>query len=107
MALHASMPAGAQGVGRFAFRKTPPVAGFRIDSNGFRAANPAADTLRFVQPAKQWKAAEVSSLGATYLLGGSGRSPDKLRVNLLAPGFELHFQAGFGFTAGSNGSAVL
>lgn len=96
------MPAGAQGVGRFAFRKTPPVAGFRIDSNGFRVANPAADTLRFVQPAKQWKAVEVSAFGATYLLGGAGRSPDKLRVNLLGPGFDLHFQAGFGFSAGSN-----
>lgn len=102
VALGAALAEPAQGPGRFAFRKTPPVAGFRLDSNGFRANNPAADTLRFVQPAKHWKAAEVSTFGATYLLGGSGRAPGKLRVNLLAPGFELHFQGGFGFSVGSN-----
>lgn len=101
-ALLALLPSPSSGSGRFAFRKVPPVPGFRIDSNGFRAANPTADTLRFVQPAKQWKAAEVSPFGATYLLGGSGRAPSKLRVNLLSPGFELHFQGGFGFSAGSN-----
>lgn len=94
--------ASAQTAGRFAFRKTPPVPGFKIDSNGFRANSTTADTLRFLQPVKQWRPVEVSAYGATYLLGGSGRVPDKLRVNLFAPGFELHFLGAFAFVAGSN-----
>lgn len=98
---------GAPSAGRFSFKKIPPVPGFRIDSNGFRAASPSADTLRFLQPAKSWAPSGVSSLGATYLLGGSGRNPDKLRVNLLSPGFELHFQGGFGFASGSNLSPFI
>ncbi|MBX7133291.1 MAG: hypothetical protein K1X67_11500 [Fimbriimonadaceae bacterium] len=97
----------APSAGRFSFKKIPPVPGFRLDSNGFRAASPTADTLRFLQPAKSWSPSGVSATGATYLLGGSGRSPDKLRVNLLSPGFELHFQGGFGFASSSNLSPFI
>jgi len=80
--------------GRFGYGAFPQVPGFEIDLEGFRVAHPAADKLRFNSKATLWRPALVSDLAITGLLTGGPRCPTKLRVNLLAPGFELYFQSG-------------
>lgn len=86
---------GAQAFGRFGYSVVPVIPGFSLDKAGFRAKQPRADRLTFAAPAEQWKPIDVSSVSTTYALGGKNRAPSKLRVNLLAPGFELYFANGF------------
>ncbi len=90
-----------QAFGRFGYVECPRIPGFEIDRAGFRAHQPRADRLQFSAKAPQWTATEISSAGATYNLGGKNRSPSKLRINFLSPGFELYFANGFSFDVSS------
>ncbi len=86
-----------QAFGRFGYRHLPDVPGFDITDEGVRARFPAADRLYFREKLPVLKVQEVSERAALY--GGVRRAanPQKLRVNLRSPGFELYFPLGIEF----------
>jgi len=99
--LGCTFAAGAQEFGRFGYTQYPSVPGFEIDGKGFRARQSRADRLEFATALPEFRATEVSELAASYVLGGKNRTPSKLRVQLLSPGFELLFNNGFSLETSS------
>ncbi|MCH7904552.1 MAG: hypothetical protein IH944_08300 [Armatimonadetes bacterium] len=96
----------AQSFGRFGYSSIPQVPGFRLFQEGFRAQNPSSGLIRFASP---WSGTpvEVSERRATYVGERREGSPQKIRVDLRRPGFELYFPLGFRFTVSSPQSPYL
>ena len=98
--------AATQSFGRFGYSEIPQVPGFRLFQEGFRAQNLSSDLIRFASP---WSGTpvEVSERRATYVGERREGSPQKIRVDLRRPGFELYFPLGFRFTVSSLQSPYL
>lgn len=97
LALAAASFSVAQAFGRFGYDASNPVIGFEVDKQGFKVNHPAADKIRFESSSGVWKPLITNELSQTIGLSGIGRSPLKLRSNLLGVGFELYFHYGFAF----------
>lgn len=96
-----------QSFGRFGYTGALPVPGFEVDKAGFRVRHDAADWFRFQKPSDVWRPLLVNEIGQTVMLSGVALSPGKLKVDLLAPGFLLHFHYGFSFSVSSLSSPYL
>jgi len=81
--------------GRFGYRPLPDVPGFHLTADGLRAKFEGSDMLGFPSPLKLVKLVEISDKRFTALCRFAAGGPDKIRVNLLSPGFEAHFPQGF------------
>ncbi|MBV6459055.1 MAG: hypothetical protein HONBIEJF_02195 [Fimbriimonadaceae bacterium] len=71
--------------------------GFNLTADGLQAKWAGADALNFPFPLKIVKLVEISDKRFTALCRFSAGGPDKIRVNLLSPGFEAHFPRGIRF----------
>ncbi|MCH7944661.1 MAG: hypothetical protein IIC73_01410 [Armatimonadetes bacterium] len=91
----------AQPFGRFGYKPFPSVPGFTITADGFRSSSSGADTLRFVRPLQGFTAFEVSDRAALFTGPRFALAPQKFRVDLRSPGFEMYFPYGFQFTVTS------
>lgn len=92
--------APAQAFGRFGYTLFPEVPGLDISAEGFRARTPGADRFRF-ESANEFKAQALSDRSVTYVGPERDLTPQKLRVNLNGPGFELYFPKGVRLRVGS------
>jgi hypothetical protein len=103
----AAASALADPFGRFGYSPTPSVPSFQLDSNGFRAAHPAADRFAFEAPIARWHALATSHVSQTMATDSVGRSPSKIRSDLTAPGFALLFERGFALRVASAAAPLL
>lgn len=87
--------AAADAFGRFGYDQVP-IPGFVLDKEGFKVRHPSADRVRFYRPLPQWKALPGgSAIEHSRFLGGMVRNPNKFKMDLLSPGFQLFFPDGF------------
>jgi hypothetical protein len=87
--------AAAEAFGRFGYDQVA-IPGFALDKEGFRVRHPSADRFRFFRPLPQWKALPGgSAIEHSRFLGGIVRNPNKFKMDLLSPGFQLYFPDGF------------
>jgi hypothetical protein len=93
--------------GRFGYRPLPMVPGFDLSSDGIRAKHERSDWLLFPVPLRLTKAVEVSDKRFTALCRFAPGGPDKIRVNLLSPGFEAHFPQGMRITLKTAKTPIL
>ncbi len=82
------------------------IPGLQVGRDGFAAKHPSADRFRFPSPSTIWKPISTTAMGQTVVLSGN-RGPDKLRIDLLSPGFMLHVQQGLELDIGSTGAPYL
>lgn len=98
----------AQAFGRFGYTQTPRQGGIIVDRSGFVADFASADRFNFAKPSKIWQALQTTALGQVILLSEEGRQlPEKIRMNLLAPGPEIYFASGIRFDIASTGAPYL
>ncbi len=86
--------ASAQSFGRFGYSSLPSIPGFQFSAAGFRSSAPGSDTFRFTSELKGFRATEVNDRAALYAGPDAAGLPNKVRVNLRSPGFEMYFPQG-------------
>lgn len=92
--------------GRFGYGALP-VPGFLVTREGFKANSPAADMFRFGTPADKWKPVDTSDKGQTIFVTDRPGGPQKLRVDLLAPGFLMYSTGELALSLSSSSSPIL
>lgn len=97
----------AQAFGRFGYVDEGQIPGFLVNKSGFAVRHGNADTFRFAAASRVWKPIQTNPVSQTVQLSGVAPSPDKLKQELLAPGFSLHFANGFRFQISSLKSPFL
>lgn len=95
------------GFGRFGYQAGTAIPRFEVDKRGFRVKHSQADWFAFDTPASLWRVTATSEMGQTLYLGGGGGTPQKLKVDLLAAGFQLYYQNGFRLKLGSLAAPFL
>ncbi len=90
-----------QPFGRFGYDDGVSLPGFVVERHGFRVNAKDADFFRFSDPTDDWRCTEISDMGKAAILSTKGRSPRKIRLNLLTPGFSLYFESGLSFIVDS------
>ncbi len=70
------------------------VPGFNISSQGIRVSSAGGDLLRFDQPLEGVKVLSRSDRQAMYFAEPQAWCPDRIRVDLRSPGFEIHTSFG-------------
>ena len=99
--------AAAQPFGRFGYTEKVEVPGFEVDRAGFRIVSDRADRFQFEKASTRWNPLLTTETSQTIGLSGVGRSPLKLRVDLLGAGIQLYFQNGLSLGLGSTQSPYL
>lgn len=108
MLLLATALALAGPFGRFGYQALPVAPGFRIDHSGFVANSPSADRFGFGRTIPRYITVGVDDVELEARLeGGGGKTPTKLRVNLLTPGIALGFDAKPQFSLTSTRAPLL
>lgn len=85
---------GQGGFGRFGYSSWPPAPGFVVNSEGFRSSSQGSDTFRFRVELPRFRVTEVSERAAVYVGPRLAGCPERFRVNLRSPGFEMYLPLG-------------
>jgi hypothetical protein len=83
------------------------VPAFVLSKEGFKTNFGAADILRYPTAVASWKPVATSDLSQTVFLGGTAGAPEKLRIDLLSPGFSLYYAGALSFKMSSTSGPIL
>lgn len=92
IALLLAATATPQAYGRFS-AELPPAPGFIFTAQGFRVADAPSDTIRWQQEGTYTLEA-ANDRQAEYKVSAGKHGPERLRINLRSPGFDLKMPAG-------------
>lgn len=95
------------GFGRFGYANWPPAPGFTVDATGFRSSSQGSDTFRFRVELPRFRVVEISERSATYAGPRLAGCPERFRVNLRSPGFEMFVPLGLDFRLSSLQAPLL
>jgi hypothetical protein len=90
-----------QPFGRFGYEEGATLPSFFIGRTGFSVRAKGASHFDFMEKTDAWRCTEISDTLKAAIVSAKGRAPRKVRMNLLAPGFSMFFEAGFSFTVDS------
>jgi len=96
-----------QAFGRFGYEQSVALPGLKIDKEGFAAADPIADKIRFAVPSKDWKPSSTSEIEQIVNLSGRAGCPSQAMFNLAGLGFSLYFPLGIDLRIGTLGAPYL
>ena len=97
----------AQAFGRFGYEQAVDLPGLKVDKEGFVAADPSADKIRFSTPSSDWKPTETNAIEQAVHLTPRTGCPSEALFSLLGVGFGLYFSSGIDLKVSSVGAPYL